>query len=104
MSQPWKRWKSTIWSLKSSNNTAWSLNANRFELTMHDCDHQVIGDHCLLRQVLNNLVSNAIKFSPADTLTSIWTEPKAEMVRICVADGGPGIPEDERTQAVQHVQ
>ncbi len=75
-----------------------SAERKRIQLTMHDCDYRVMGDHRLLRQVLNNLVSNAVKFSPADTETSLWAEMRADKVRICVADGGPGIPAEERTQ------
>jgi two-component system sensor histidine kinase/response regulator len=70
----------------------------QIQLNMHDCDLRVIGDQRLLRQVLNNLISNAVKFSPMETTTSIWAEPKGDLVRICIADGGPGIPAEERTR------
>ena len=70
----------------------------QIQLSMRDCEQKVFGDQRLLRQALNNLVSNAVKFSPAHTLTSVWTELKQGIVRICVADGGPGIPEDERAK------
>jgi len=65
-------------------------------LTMTDCDHSVKADPRLLHQVLSNLVSNAVKFSPTGSHTRIWTEQKETMLRICVADGGPGIPAEER--------
>lgn len=67
-------------------------------LTVGDCDHKVLADRRLLRQVLSNLISNAIKFSPQGTQTQIWAEPCADMIRISVADEGPGIPEDEQSQ------
>ena len=70
----------------------------QIQLNLRDCDYRVTGDQRLLRQVLNNLISNAVKFSPADTQTSIWAEARADWVRICVADGGPGIPAEERAQ------
>jgi two-component system sensor histidine kinase/response regulator len=75
-----------------------SAERKQIQLSMRGCDRQVTGDQRLLRQVLNNLVSNAVKFSPADTQTSVWTETKDGMVRICVADGGPGIPAEEHDQ------
>ncbi len=73
----------------------------RIRLAMRDCDRQIVADERLLRQVLGNLVSNAIKFSPPGTETSVWTEPNGDFVRICVADGGPGIPPEERRNLFQ---
>jgi two-component system sensor histidine kinase/response regulator len=74
------------------------LSAERKEIhiTVRDCQAQVLADERLLRQVLSNLVSNAIKFSPKGTTTAIWTEQHDDKIHICVADGGPGIPVDER--------
>jgi signal transduction histidine kinase len=47
----------------------------------------------LLRDsVLANLVSNAIKFSPAGAAIRLHAERKAGAVEICVRDRGPGIP------------
>jgi signal transduction histidine kinase len=66
------------------------------QVILRGCTASVIADDRLLRQVLSNLVSNAIKFSPKGSTTSIWTELHGDKVHICVADGGPGIPLDER--------
>lgn len=52
-------------------------------------------DPDLMRQVLSNLVENAIKYSPDDTKILVTTEEKDNVVVIQVADQGPGIPEDE---------
>ena len=73
-----------------------SADRKQIRLTMHDCDRRVIADQHLMRQVLSNLISNAIKFSPPGAQTSVWTEGRDGMVRICIADEGPGIPPEER--------
>lgn len=44
-----------------------------------------------LHQVLNNLISNAAKFSPRDAAIRLSAEATDEGVRITVADDGPGI-------------
>ncbi len=76
------------------------INAERkdIDLRMTDCSGIVLADHRLLRQVLSNLVSNAIKFSPHHTQTTLWTEQHDEAIRFCIADQGPGIPHDEYGQ------
>lgn len=73
-----------------------SAERKRITLTLESCDFRVRADSRLLRQVLSNLVSNAIKFSRLDTHTRLWAEACGMMIRLCVADGGPGIPADER--------
>lgn len=49
----------------------------------------------LIRQVIANLIENAIKYSPDGTRVLISTEDAHGRVVIQVADQGPGIPEDE---------
>ncbi len=49
----------------------------------------------LIRQVLSNLVENAIKYSPDGTEIRIQTKDLGEYVRFEVTDQGPGIPADE---------
>ncbi len=55
----------------------------------------VLADGQRLEQVMTNLVSNAIKFSPRDSTISITACDKDGMAEVCVADHGPGIPEDQ---------
>jgi two-component system sensor histidine kinase/response regulator len=46
-------------------------------------------------QVISNLVSNAVKFSPAGAQVGVRTRANHEMVICEVADTGPGIPDEE---------
>ncbi len=55
----------------------------------------VDADRELIRQLLTNLVSNAIKFTPEGGLVTITLEEEASAARIVVQDTGSGIPEDQ---------
>lgn len=49
-----------------------------------------------LRQVLVNLLDNAVKYGPHDQAIRVTLECDNEAARIAVVDRGPGIPEAER--------
>jgi signal transduction histidine kinase len=55
-------------------------------------------DRPKIRQVLSNLLDNAIKFSPPGSNITCATELTADHCTIAVRDQGPGIPEDERSK------
>jgi PAS domain S-box-containing protein len=48
-------------------------------------------------QILTNLISNAVKFSPRDREVQVWAEEKDDgWVRVLVKDQGQGIPESHQ--------
>jgi signal transduction histidine kinase len=49
----------------------------------------------LLNAIIDNLVSNAIKFSPIGSVVRLIAEPREKEVRLCVVDNGPGIAAEE---------
>lgn len=61
-------------------------------------------DRNLMQRVLDNLISNAIKFSPPGGIVRVWIEypehasesQQAPQLRIKIFDQGPGIPEEQR--------
>jgi signal transduction histidine kinase len=55
-------------------------------------------DEDLIRQVITNLVENAIKYSPKDTSILVSTEEADGRLIIQVADQGMGIPKAEHNQ------
>jgi PAS domain S-box-containing protein len=66
-----------------------------------DMELPVLGDSGRLIQVMNNLLSNAAKFSPADTVVDVTLEVQAGQVRIGVRDQGDGVPPEFRPRIFQ---
>jgi PAS domain S-box-containing protein len=56
----------------------------------------VSADRDKLRQVLANLVANAIKYSPGAGRIEVRLEPREDRLRIAVQDEGVGIPQSEQ--------
>jgi len=48
-----------------------------------------------MRQVIDNLLTNAIKFSPAGTTVDLACRQTKQSLEISVADQGPGIPSED---------
>ena len=57
-------------------------------------DLLVMADKNYTIQVLVNLLSNALKFSPKGSPVTISLEPSEEFVKVTVSDKGRGIPKD----------
>jgi heavy metal sensor kinase len=60
-----------------------------------DSDAVISGEPGYLKRLLLNLLDNAIKFTPAKGRIELSLEPDREVVRIRVADTGPGITPSE---------
>jgi two-component system heavy metal sensor histidine kinase CusS len=58
-------------------------------------------DPVLLRQALQNLLDNAIKYSPDGATIRVEVRAAETTVEICVADEGPGIDEESRGRLMQ---
>ncbi|MEJ7618136.1 MAG: ATP-binding protein [Pyrinomonadaceae bacterium] len=56
------------------------------------------GDEGLLRQMLLNLLDNAIRYTPAGGRVSVCFAPYDSMCEISVADSGTGIPAEAQTR------
>lgn len=54
-----------------------------------------------IAQVIDNLISNAVKFSPAGTTVTLHASAENGSVRISVTDQGQGIPEEEQKKLFQ---
>jgi two-component system OmpR family sensor kinase len=65
------------------------------ELSVAGAAYQVLGDEPRLRQVLGNLLSNAIVHTPPGTPVEVRLRPEPGHVLLEVADQGPGLTSDQ---------
>jgi two-component system sensor histidine kinase VicK len=72
------------------------VNGHRFVLDLPDEPIAAQTDADKLRQVLSNLVDNAVKFSPDGGTVTIGATMRGETIVLRVSDEGIGIPEPER--------
>lgn len=77
--------------------------AQRHAIEVRDVKQPLIGnwDPGRLDQVLSNLITNAIKYSPSGGSIRIRLGRSGEMARVSISDQGIGIPADERAKLFQ---
>src|SRR4051795_444908 len=61
------------------------------------------GDRARIRQVLGNLIENAVKYSPEGGEVRVSAAAANGAVRIAVRDAGPGIPRDQQDRIFEKV-
>lgn len=61
----------------------------------------VIGDGTMLREMVVNLVDNALRYTPAPGEVTVTVAGTEDRVILSVEDSGPGIPEGERAQVFE---
>ncbi len=66
------------------------------DLRLSGATSQVPADEHLMRLILTHLLSNALKYSPADSVVEIEANVTAEVITLKVIDHGFGILPDER--------
>jgi two-component system sensor histidine kinase TctE len=59
------------------------------------------GDAFLLREMLNNLLDNAIRYTQSGGQVTVRVVPGSAKITLSVEDNGPGIPESERERAFE---
>lgn len=69
------------------------------ELDIELCEASYFGNELLMRHVWDNLISNAIKFTPAGSTVRLRLTRKLGKIVFTVEDEGPGIPEE----SIRHV-
>ncbi len=63
-----------------------------------DPDSELKGDPLLIQMLFNNLMENAIKYSPKESPVGITAIKKENTVIVEITDEGPGIPDEEKSK------
>ncbi len=58
-------------------------------------------DRTAMLQILDNLVSNALKYSPPKTTIHVHTRPENNFILVAIRDEGPGISESDQRRLFQ---
>ena len=69
---------------------------HELELELPDEPLHLLGERERIAQVVANLVSNAIKYSPSGGTVRVRAERKGDQVKVSVLDSGVGIPADQQ--------
>jgi two-component system sensor histidine kinase GlrK len=73
-----------------------TLLSQRVRLDVRIDDVTLLADRGKIRLILENLVSNAVKYSPKGGTIHVQARAEALQLVLDVADGGPGIPVEDR--------
>ena len=73
-----------------------NVKGQKLLLTMPKGPYKVVVDPMLLRQITNNFVNNASKYSPEDKPIEISVVDQGDKYMISVADHGIGIPQSQQ--------
>ncbi|HVZ25675.1 MAG TPA: HAMP domain-containing sensor histidine kinase, partial [Sediminibacterium sp.] len=61
----------------------------------------LVGDPLQLQMLINNLLENAIKYSPADAAVKLCLSSNHQQIRLAVHDEGEGIPDPEKKRVFE---
>lgn len=74
------------------------------QIQQNGATNSVLADPYFLQRIVNNLVSNAIKFSPEGSTITLSVENALPYVKIAVSDQGPGLDFQDQSNAFQQFQ
>ncbi len=73
-----------------------TLLSQRVRLDVKVVDVTLVADRSKMRLILENLVSNAVKYSPKGGTIHLRAATREQQLVLDVADNGPGIPKEDR--------
>jgi len=62
---------------------------------------EILGDPLLLPELVDNLIDNALRYTPTGGTVTVGTGCAGDVPFLCVEDTGPGIPEVERDKVLE---
>ncbi|MDE1191597.1 MAG: PAS domain-containing sensor histidine kinase [Arachidicoccus sp.] len=68
---------------------------------VHQGNAAVVLDPVLLKHIMMNLISNAVKYSPEDSAITIHSYGNKSSIKICIKDEGIGISEEDQKHLMQ---
>jgi two-component system, OmpR family, sensor histidine kinase TctE len=75
--------------------------AQKIDLGFALASAPMLGDPVLLQELLDNIIDNALRYTPAGGTVTVSTGVRDGKPYLCVEDTGPGIPADERGKVVE---
>jgi len=78
-----------------------TLLSQRVRLDVQVEDVTLVADRSKIRLILENLVSNAVKYSPKGGTIYLRARTEGALLRLDVADSGPGIPPEDRAHVFE---
>lgn len=76
--------------------------AKSIEIAVHsNQDHFIKGDETILNQVINNLLTNAVKFSQPNGIIDVFVNERPSHLEIAVKDNGLGIPKENQDKVFE---
>ena len=73
----------------------------RQQIVLESSPCTAVTDAVLFRQALQNLLDNAIKYSPDNSVIRVTIREEGDVVEVSVTDQGPGISPENRTQLTE---
>lgn len=89
LDQQWPHWSTTTQAIAAAQN-------RHFSTVAPDDGPWVQGNGAALQEVLQNLLSNALKYTPPGGEIRLDLRHRGDWVGIAVADNGPGIPPEDQ--------
>lgn len=72
--------------------------AHRFALHANGAAAPLLTDHSMFHHIVSNLLSNAVRYSPAGTVVTVRMRAEETRVEIAIEDQGIGIPPADRAR------
>jgi two-component system, OmpR family, sensor kinase len=75
--------------------------SKRQQISLDSVPCTAVTDGVLFRQALQNLVDNAIQYSPDESVIRVTIRQRAESIEVSVSDDGPGISPENRAHLME---